>query len=391
MFSLVFICFGVVYGVICSLLFFQMNPGWLKTFASVGFIVAFSESFNILFKLVSVSSVDDKRIALVSFLISLLLTIITVLIIMEKKFNDEKRTDLKLSILDFVLGQKEPIRVYYEDFKNKIEKIYVEKQKTIEYSDKRAKEILKMEEVLKKAKISVEKRIKELNDMCQTKSNLPIQGSIKFPVDELFLENMVFDNKNLLEFIPKVRDITLQYKNEISNLKNINNDIKIFKAFLLDLCYTTAMTFFNLRDARIHFRYLNGEKYIKLVCVGNGNSSYKKEMTAIPFDKGMINKASKLKCSLIKSLNLMEHYASENDQIWVDYLTLVFPEFINKDISKLSMGISIRNKDFKNTLLFLSYMKFEDVIQNELVFLNEGTNIIDRFIGGSEKNHEEAL
>ena len=139
---------------------------------------------------------------------------------------------------------------------------------------------------------------------------------------------------------------------------------------------TTAMRP-SSKNVRIHFRILEGDKYVKFVAK-IGKNLYEEDLTPMSLTKGMIRQSYNNQTSLIKSLNIEYEERGTHRKIWEDYMTLTFCDIKKDGYPFLSMGISVKNKEkFKHLLYFLNFYKIENFLQDKLKEIDKVYHIVD--------------
>ena len=368
---------GVFFGLIISLLFFQVDETWKKV-VSLG---AGNGSFlGIFFWLCSTLNVaaSSKTSLLTCYFLAIMCSFFCGCIFLFSRLKLQE-TNFKLRPLDILLGYKDTMKIYYQNRQREIDEL-------LNYEDlKRENERLRKQESII---IQRDKQLREFKDVvdksCKGSICIELPDNNYIPVENEFLSIIPSYLQDLVAFSSSLTLLTNDFIKKFP--KDHEKQLDWFKAYLLAIGTYTTQYLFDTQNVRVHFRYLdqNGN-YSKLITWYQKNST--RRMTPMPSDKGMIYEAGNLRRSLIKSLNLAYHISGKNDDTWEDYLTLVFEEFYENGKPILSMGISVKNHNrYRNQLYFLNYCKFEKIIQQNLLKVNEKINIIELI-----KKHKEVV
>lgn len=364
-----FIVIGMVFGGFLSLLFFQMDGTWKKVVSFGLGNGSFLWAFFWLYQTLNLK-VNMRTAILTYYFLAIMISFFLVCCYLFSKLKAQE-TRFKLKSLDILLGYKDVIKMYYNNRQKEIDKL-------LNYDD-----LLQENERLKSIETTLNQKDKQLRE-------------IKEVVDKACKDSICIELPNN-NFIPVGNDLLSVFPSYIQDLVTFSSNLSLltnsfivkfpkfrgkesdwFKAYLLAVCTYTVQYLFDSQNVRVHFRYLDQEgNYSKLVACFH-QRPFDGRLTTMPGDKGMIYEAGISRRSLIKSLNIDKHIPGKHDNIWVDYLTLVFEELYENGRSILSMGISVNNYNrYKNQLYFLNYCKFEKIIQQNLLKINERGNIID--------------
>lgn len=372
-FCIAFVLMGMIYGSIVGVMFCQMDSKW-KTMCSVG-TGGLISSFIVLYKYFQSSITFDKIYLFVCFVASMMVTAIVVIILCSNGLK-KKYTLLKFNYVDLIFGRKKVIDDYYKnaqkfatmDYENKKEELVnLEKQ-----NKDREKELNSKEENIN----SLQKKIdSEVGKHLHIK--LPIEKYII--IDNEFISELPTYISNLTTFIHELEDATKQCINEYENPKKPLDDKEFIISFFRMLCLATSVYLFDtLKDVRTHIRYLSKDNKYKKLVASIGNTEERKPLKLIPLNKGMIYKAGQNKVSMVKSVNEDCHYRGNNDDVWKDYITMVFSDFYDNNKPFISLGISIKDLKYKNFLYFLNYCKIETIFQKYVLQIQEKCNIINK-------------
>lgn len=362
---------GALYGITIGILLCQMDVKWKITcgLTSAGLIGAFYIVYNMF---IMDNNIIAKINCFATFITFLIIGCIVIFIIMCRSLY-KKNVNYKLSISDILLGRKKTIDEYYKSIQSDA------KIKTQEFK-KKEKEIKEKEQSL----ADTEKHIKNMKEEIASKISeglfIDLPLDTKVPIDEEFLKRIPDFTENLLNYSKQLTISTNEFISEYENLENKSDqgDIEFVIAYLKMLCVCTSIYLFDsLKDIRTHIRILTKDNKYEKVVAALGDSNFNRTMTKIPGSRGMIYKAGQNKISMIKSLNIEHHSKGKNDNIWKDYLTLIFDKFYVASKPFLSMGISIKNTEmYGRQLQYLNYCKIEMIIQEELIKVNDVCDIM---------------
>ncbi|MDC7291806.1 hypothetical protein NXH76_28985 [Blautia schinkii] len=369
--------FGIVIGVIFSLLFINFDTTWKKLASS---LISISGSSGIIALSHAYFKIDDQSMKFWTasclygfFLISFLFMMMA----MCKIIKDKDNSDI-LRIRDILLGQKSYIEKYYEKRKNEID----DKLPKLE---EREKQILNAEK-----SIAAEKKyIAEEEERIQTLG----KKALKLPLPD---KKTITLTKEYINIMPSyVSDIFRCINNLISFTQSFISDLPSsignaeLNSFLISISMYIMQDIFgnNSTDVRIHFRYYNctSNGYEKLTSI-IGVKISPKPLTFIPYDsESMIKRSYECRRALIKSINHTHDYAGENNTVWLDYLTFTFYNLKLEEKPFLSFGISVKNEErYKKLFYFINYFKFELYLQEYVETVDEHINFKKILYGGND-------
>lgn len=135
-------------------------------------------------------------------------------------------------------------------------------------------------------------------------------------------------------------------------------------------------------SARVVFRVSDGEVFKAFAVDSRGGAD--KSVSDIPSNStNMIVASADIKRGLVKSINPEYDYNSSGVGIkWGDYLTMTFEQYIYCGRPLISMNISIQDSsaDLSNFLKFMSYIKFEILIEDLLDLIDENYSLREYLI-----------
>lgn len=362
---------GILSGIIFSLLFFSMDAAWKRFSTSAGsgiFFYAVIGLIKLFSKDININDILSYTKYFFSFMVS---TIAVCFIIMWVALASSKEA-FKLSILDFIVGNKKVLEQHLSmrkktlDILMDLEKIESENEKL----NRRRSSLEHREKTIESLKSSIEERVEE-------GVNLLLPIGHKIPVDSRYLEQMP-------DFVKKTADFTNQMKLATENCikkadrKDLSKKSSIFFDFLSEMANIMSTTFFNPQDVRVHYRYLGNNSYNHLLIFSNGKWDKQQTVDPIPLGEGIIKEASRIKRSVIKSINEEYHFECKHDHKWKEYMTLVFDEFFIEKNPLITMGVSFKNKEtYRELLFFLNHCNIEQIIQEYLIEVHKKVNIFE--------------
>lgn len=363
---IMFLVIGLFIGLGAGLFLFQCENHLVKYLLYGNGAFGAYLCFDHIYKSFSFS--NHKATCFSIFLASIFLGIFLLVVYFNRHF---RRTDIGVKIRagDVLLGKSSFIKSYYESKKRQIDNTL------------NIEELQKKEQEIQEKELDISRREKEIFEIKKTADDsikkgvyflLPINNPI--PVSSSFANLLPQHVGNYISFAKVIHQGTIDFIDRYKTKKNDCefSDYDFLIGYLLQICKYTASYLFNSNndDVRVHFRFLQGSHYVKLVS-SYGSGPYKAALTPIKSYKGMISAAGTHKRSLIKSLNTKHHTKAEHDHIWEDYMTLVFDEFYKNNKPFISMGVSVKcGMSYNDLFYFLNYCKFEQLIQNELKHYN---------------------
>lgn len=360
------ITFGLVTGVIFSLLFISFDDGWKKLLSGV-FSIGLGGSG--LWRIYDKYQVTDPSIVFTSigFLcISFLFAFIVFLIIMCKIIKDKDDNDV-LRIRDILLGQKKYIETYYKRREREIDD-----KLNIPALEKRERDISKRE-LLCNAKLeSLERDKEEFDKLTADKLKIKLPEKKNLVVTKEFLDLFPSYVENLGEFIHGINSETKLFLESHKEVVTYE-DLRVYFT-ILSFQILAHLFHKNANDVRVHFRCYDIDKngFKKLTSMV-ASKEYKRDLTFIPCDKAnMIMKSFECRRALIKSHNIDYDYDGNNSTTWTEYMTGAFYNITKNGKPCISFGISVKNATkYKHLFNFLNYCKFESYLQEVIEQLNE--------------------
>ncbi len=367
----IYICVGIIEGIIFSILFFRMDSSWKKFISFGGGSGGLVGTFIGLNKLLHVKEIiyiiNLFAVLIVTFLIFAIICFVLLCILLKR----QKGTNV-IRTLDIIVGHHKYFENYYANRQKEINSLLNYDKLDLIRRDLESKEIqlFTKEKVINEIKKNLEESINNIPILA-----LPLQSNI--PIDNSFIEVLPSYIESIAIFMNDISKITNDFLVKYSEYKN--NEYNFLTGFFLAICTYISKSLFdsNSNNVRVHVRVRINDKYEKLVASLGGNE-FKGVLTPMPIDKGMISQSFKTKRSLIKSLNIEHHMIAENDSIWQDYITFTLNNILCKDnIPLLAVGISVRNREkYKRFMQFLNYYKIENLIQENVNKINNKCSIM---------------
>lgn len=381
---IIYLIIGGVLGAIFSLLFFRMDEGWKKAGTFIFGLGSSGGVFVSLNVLCSVSDKDTKNYLMAVMLISVVVAAAFTFNILCGLLKNQNGANI-IRVLDIILGQKDFMENYYITRKKEIDaKLNLEEiEKKNHQLENKERGLLGFEEELKR-------REKELENQIQRGIFIDLPEKQKIPVTSHFLVEFPEYVEAYSRYISDMRMHTKEFANKLKEGNISIGEKKILlEAYFLGICTYTITDIFEGNGSnkiRAHFRILDKQnEYIKLVAT-TGVRASAKELTPIPVKKAnMISQSYKNRASMIKSLNIGYHFETNNEKVWNEYLTYTFDSLLYKDLPFLSFGVSVKNKEkFENLLYFLNFCKIEYILQESIEKIMAECDIIDIIIKGRQ-------
>lgn len=360
--------FGIIIGIIFSLLFINLDKAWKKILT---YLFGTGGTGGIIYTINDYYSIGDKTqklLATSALLTAFILTFLVGLVILCYLIKDKDDKDV-LRIRDILLGQKSYINKYYEKRCKEIDR-----KLNIEILEKRESEVAKRENSIKAKEEYIEQELSKIDKLGNKKLRLQLPEKSNIIITNEFLKTMPSYIRDLSKCINAIEKFTDQYIEE-------NNDINItkFTSYLMSICLSVSGYIFggSAQDVRIHFRKYddNTKMYEKLIAI-IGNKAINRKMTSIPYSESMIERSDICKRALIKSINSNYDFSSKNNTVWKDYMTFSFYGIRHDEVPILSFGISVKNEErFKQIFYFLNFFRIEECLEENLEKINDSFNI----------------
>lgn len=308
-------------------------------------------------------------VATIGFLIVLANTI-------KDNENDKKQI---IRLRDIIIGQTSWVKEFRDLRMKEIDGIL-----DYETLKKREEIISQQESIISDKQKFLDEEFKRLDEIGKQKVRMSLPEKSNITVSKEFIDLMPSYFKDVVRCITEMNTLEQEY---LENAEEFN--INTVKSYLYALASSISSNIFgnNSVDIRIHFRYYNKEKqgYDKLIAI-RGNQIISQNMTFIPYSEdNMIVKSYECKRALIKSINYLHDFQSDNHVVWKDYLTYTFHDLKSEDIPYLSFGISVKNEiRYKKIFYYLNYVNFEEYLQEKIEILHTKYNLEHILYGGGE-------
>lgn len=360
---------GTIIGVVCTLLFFQNDKTWVKFISPIVGISGTGAAYILVRNIAGVNNQKTIQIGVVILLLSIVIIAPITLYFLCKVLKD-KDGNQTIRVRDILLGQKKFIDTYYEQRAEELKENFYSKM-----IEEEKEKINSARDALQIRERDINSRESKLQKQIQDKvaMNLPMEAYV--PMTNDFLGQFPDFIESLAKYINDVGRITSEYIDCFDENKKYN----LLYSYFLALCSFTMEDLFDTssQNVRIHFRILEGDKYVKFVAK-IGKSIYEDDLTPMPLNRGMIRQSYNNQTSLIKSLNIQYDERGTHRKVWEDYMTLTFCDIKKDGNPFISMGISVKNKEkFKHLLYFLNFYKIENFLQDRLKEIDKVYHIVD--------------
>lgn len=360
---------GTIIGAVCTLLFFQNDKTWVKFISPIVGISGTGAAYILVKNIAGVNNQKTIQIGVVILLLSIVIIAPITLYFLCKVLKD-KDGNQTIRVRDILLGQKKFIDTYYEQRAEELKENFYSKM-----IEEEKEKINSARDALQIRERDINSRESKLQKQIQDKvaMNLPMEAYV--PMTNDFLGQFPDFIESLAKYINDVGRITSEYIDCFDENKKYN----LLYSYFLALCSFTMEDLFDTssQNVRIHFRILEGDKYVKFVAK-IGKSIYEDDLTPMPLNRGMIRQSYNNQTSLIKSLNIQYDERGTHRKVWEDYMTLTFCDIKKDGNPFISMGISVKNKEkFKHLLYFLNFYKIENFLQDRLKEIDKVYHIVD--------------
>ena len=363
------IMFGILGGVIFSLLFINVDKTW-KRWSSILLTALFESiaSAVTMYKGIGITNLNTIFWAISWMIFSFLLSYIVMMFVIAFLLKEKDNNDI-LRIRDILLGQKKYINRYYEQRHNEVT------TKIIPDLEERQQRLERLQATLDSYKEFLESEFRKLDEMGAKKPRIELPDHKKVIVTKDYLDSFPSYVTDLSTCINDINIITQELidKNADGNLT-----LTELKSYLLDIALHISKDLFKSNEVRIHFRYLDEitQSYKVFVSI-RGAQAVDRDMTSIPFESNnLIKQSCKCRRALIKSLNSEACFTANNFTTWQDFMTFAFYNIKKDEKVCLSFGISVRNKArYQALLYFLNHINFESFLQENIEKINQQYNI----------------
>lgn len=360
---------GTIISVVCTLLFFQTDKTWVKIISPIVGISGTGAAYILVRNIAGTNDQKTIQIGVVILLFSIVI-VAPITLYLLCRFLKDKDGNQPIRARDILLGQKKFIDTYYEQRAEELKESFYSKM-----IEEEKEKINSARDALQIRERDINSRESKLQKQIQDKValNLPMEAYV--PMTNDFLGQFPDFIEGLAKYINDVGRITSDYIDSFDENKKYN----LLYSYFLALCSFTMEDLFDTssKNVRIHFRILEGDKYVKFVAK-IGKSIYEDDLTPMPLNRGMIRQSYNNQTSLIKSLNIQYDERGTHRKIWEDYMTLTFCDIKKDGNPFISMGISVKNKEkFKHLLYFLNFYKIENFLQDRLKEIDKVYHIVD--------------
>lgn len=362
--------FGIIIGTVCVIVFFQSLSLWNKGISAGFGLIGTSISYRLIQKVTGATDVLILQRGFLVLLIALVVAMVITFYLVCKTIKGDDTENI-IRVRDILLGQHEYIKDVY---RKRAESLHHESLFKKEQAD-----IAAEREELRRREQEIKNREDMLNEQQKNAVGLTLPVDSFIPVTNELLGKFPNYTEGLSKFMYDLQQLTDDYCN-YREFDSKKGKFDVVYSYFLAICSFAMEDLFDTssKNVRIHFRYLGGDEYVKLVAK-EGKFIYEDELTPMPKNQSLINSSFINKASLIKSLNTgPQYYKGNNRNVWEDFMTIAFYGICKDDVPFISMGISVRNKErFKHLLYFLNFCKIENFLQENLMRFNKCYNIID--------------
>ncbi|MBA1230149.1 MULTISPECIES: hypothetical protein [Pseudomonas] len=285
-------------------------------------------------------------------------------------------TKFKITVIDIIFSNSKSLDEYHSSRKLEIEAL-LKKDLGVDELEKRKSELDLQEKQLIAREVIFQKEVEDAKVLIEEQDKLvgnnfsiTIPQKYKHSIRQEFFDLLPRYAKKLGGFYAQLRYLRDEF--EKPNLVGATLD-DVFDSYLYGVATYMCKSLFDQaanqdNEVRIHFRKydpLDG-MYKSHIVVPEVESA----VTPIRADDGLIKVSRESKRSLVYSANKKDACDTESQHLWQDYLTFVFEQIKENDQPKYSIGISVKHKVvYTNLLYFLSFIQFEQVIQQDMVRL----------------------
>ena len=371
---LAFCSIGILFGVVYAIMMANFDESIKKAVASaieggasIGFIV-------VMFNLLGVIDKNERFAALISLILSFLVTFIVAMLVVCNLIKDKYDEDI-LRIRDILLGKKDYIDKYYE-----MRKKQIDNKLNITALEEREKNIATKEEACR----AEERRLQEENDKLNRQSRRSIKMILPVGKTVIIEQRFIDEMPSYLDSYSTCIEKFKKEANKVAGHGFSNKDE--MEQILYELADTVLENVFGYSsEIRVHFRYfdINTQKYECLVAL-EGKANRVKSLTAIPFNNSLIELSFKYKRAVIKHINHKAAYKTPNFERWQDYMTIAAYNIQYNGMPIITFGISVKTEArFKDLFYFLNYAKF-DMCLNECLEKMNDNNCFETVIYGEK-------
>ncbi|RZF92500.1 hypothetical protein LY624_03640 [Pseudoalteromonas sp. N1230-9] len=225
----------------------------------------------------------------------------------------------------------------------------------------------------RKAQEEMEENIKE---RVKNGYTLSLPDSKNIPLSESMVRSLPRYFEHILRFLDEVGLQFEQLNARFPSTDDFPKEILI-KSSLEVIARSIRSHLIQDSSARVTFRILDGNHFKAFAVDSRGGAA--KSVSDIPNDStNMIKASAGVKRGLVKSINPEYDYNSNGiGSKWDDYLTSTFEQYVLDEHPLISMNISIQgsSSELSNFLKFMSYIKFEILIEDLLDMVDDNYSL----------------
>jgi len=375
LFIFAFIAIGVFLG---SFIAIPLLIGDKKTLKGIGVGAASTGGYFLIDAIFTYGEKLGVSNADYQFLIpaTLFSTVISFFIIIAVIFHINKKdtAKYKLSIMDIFSGNKTAFDNYSKSKMMQIE-ADLKSKLNIEKLENRERDVSRKERELEQKHTDLECKYEKLSEIKDEVDSIADKShSLTIPLTFQYLLK-----KDFLDLLPRYVDTVAKFSHHTSIMtqdiiKHVEktglDKNKAVRLYFDTLCTYIGEYLFEWRDIRVHARILNkdSDKYEKIAAYHKKAEIYENNITPIGVTEGLIAKSIREKRSLVYSANSEEAKLTDNSHIWCDFMTIAVDKPVVHNRPLFTLGISVKYpKDHQAMMYFLSYIKIEQLIQDQIM------------------------
>jgi len=369
-----FLLIGTVTGIGSVLMLLRFDSSWIKAFSLsggasilIGEFLLFAEALNI--------NDENRSTMLVCLLLSWIIVFSVLLVILLQSFKKQE-TRYKIHTWEILLGNKSAIEDYYKSKKQEIESKLLAEFDIVSLTKQKEDNDIELKHLNYEKDLLVKIR-EDANEILDKKHKLCIPVDHSYAIKQDFFDLIPKFIQSISNFQHHLSMYTADFIKGMEKPTDKNRE-EIFRRYLKGLGYYIGQYLFDWRDVRVHFRKLDPSKktYESYVISQKKKNGQITPVSPIPIGNGLIKLATESKRSIVYSANKRQAFSTGSEQRWKDYITTVFDQITIDGQPLLSLGISVKHHiEHKDMLYFLSYIQFEEVIQENILELNQHLSI----------------
>jgi hypothetical protein len=315
-----------------------------------------------------------------SFLVLPLTALVTASILIYFYVSDLKKKCPNLPFnISYLISSDSKLSEVYEQYIDSEKQGIARKDEL----DKKSKELQEKEEALSIKFKELEKQRKSQEDMegsirerVKNGYTLSLPDSKHIPLSEAMVRSLPRYFEHILLFLDEVGLQLEELNNRFPSSVDFPQEVLI-KSSLEVIARSIRNCLIQDSSARVTFRISDGNHFKAFAVDSRGGAA--KSVSKIPNNStNMIKASASAKRGLVKSINPEFDYNSNGvGTKWDDYLTNTFEQYVIDEHPLISMNISIQNSssDLSDFLMFMSYIKFEILIEDLLDMIDDNYSL----------------